>query len=404
MRSIGLLVSVVGLALAQPTSAGALSATPHNFHAWTTTSDFRGGSVDGGAMVTHDGGGAVTLQPRAAAGSWTSRDFSPGFPISQIVSSWQADTPGATWIEMHLSVHVVDHWSKYYVMGKWAFTTAAIQRTSVSGQDDADGSISVDTYLSANSPADAYRLQVVLHGDGSSVPTVRQVAATASNPVAPTSTTSQTTMTSTIDLPVPMYSQYVHTGEYPQFDGGGEAWCSPTSTEMVVEYWGQGPSRSDLQSLPPDPVFDQHGRVDPTVDWAAIHTWDLDFDGTGNWPFNAAYAAHYGLDGSVRQFDSVREAERWIQRGVPLVVSINWDNASSDPTKHLDGTSIARTAGHLMVVRGITATGDVIANDPATPAGDQAVRHVYRRDQFEFRWQDASAGTAYLIKPYWIEG
>jgi Peptidase_C39 like family len=140
------------------------------------------------------------------------------------------------------------------------------------------------------------------------------------------------------------------------------------------------------------------------VDWAAIHTWDRDFDGTGNWPFNAAYAAHYGLDGSVRQFSSVREAERWIQRGVPLVVSINWDNTSSDPTKHLDGTSIAKTAGHLMVVRGITATGDVIANDPATPAGDQSIRHVYRRDQFEFRWQDASAGTAYLIKPYWIEG
>jgi hypothetical protein len=402
-RVIGLVTCLAGLALALPAQVGASSETPHNFHAWTTKSDLRGGTTTSGAIVTRDGGGAVTLRSGTTQGTWTSGDFRPGFPTSQIVTSWQADTPGAAWIEMQLSVHVVDHWSKWYAMGNWAFDTTAIQRTSVSGQDDADGSISVDTYLSATNPVDAYRLRVALHGDGSGVPTVRQVAATASDPLAPTATTSQTTVTSTIQLAVPMYSQYLHSGEYPQFDNGGEAWCSPTSTEMVLEYWHAGPSAADLRTLPPDPVFDQHGRVDPTVDWAAVHTFDLDFFGTGNWPFNAAYAAHYGLDGSVRQFASVREAERWIELGVPLVVSINWDNTSSDPNRHLDGTSIEKTAGHLMVLSGITGTGDIIANDPASP-DDQSVRHTYRRDQFEFRWQAASAGTAYLIKPYRIAG
>lgn len=402
-RFIGLCLCAVGMMLALPTSAAASSATPHDFHAWNTTHEFQTGTVDAGAVVTREDGGAITLGPGTTVGTWTSGDFRPGFAISQIVTSWQAATPGHAWIEMHLSVHVVDHWSKWYVMGRWAFTAAAIQRTSVSGQDDADGAISVDTYLSATSPADAYRLQVVLHGDGTGVPTVRQVAATASNPLPPATTTSPTTIASTVELPVPAYSQYVHNGEYPQFGGGGEAWCSPTSTEMVVEYWGAGPTHADLQALPPDPAFDQHGRVDASVDWAAIHTFDLDFNGTGNWPFNAAYAAHYGLDGSVRQFDSVREIEGWIKLGVPLVVSINWDNTSSDPTRHLDGSSIARTAGHLMVVVGITGSGDVIANDPASP-NDAAVRHVYRRDQFEYRWQAASAGTAYLIKPRAIDG
>ena len=87
---------------------------------------------------------------------------------------------------------------------------------------------------------------------------------------------------------------------------------------------------------------------------------------------------------------------------VPIVVSINWDNTSPDPTKHLDGASIEKTGGHLMVVRGFTATGDVIANDPASP-DDASVRHVYRRDQFEYRWQAASAGATYVIKPYGVD-
>jgi hypothetical protein len=202
---------------------------------------------------------------------------------------------------------------------------------------------------------------------------------------------------------VPQYSQEIHHGEYPQYDGGGEAWCSPTSTEMVVEYWRRGPSRRDLRSLPPDPVFDANGRVDASVDWAAIHVFDKDYDGAGNWPFNTAYASHYGLDGSVRQFSSLQGAEHWIKRGVPLVVSIAWNNEDDDPTNDLDGSDIGGTDGHLMVVRGFTASGDVIANDPASPT-DADVRHVYRRDQFEYDWLNASAGIAYVIKPQRVRG
>ncbi|MGH7883896.1 MAG: peptidase C39 family protein, partial [Candidatus Dormibacteraceae bacterium] len=220
---------------------------------------------------------------------------------------------------------------------------------------------------------------------------------TTSAPQPPSQTTSPTTMRSTIDLPVPTHSQETHKGEYPKFDGGGEAWCSPTSTEMVVEYWGRGPSATDLRSLPADPVLEQHHHQDASVDWAALHTYDQDYQGTGNWPFNTAYAAYYGLDSSVRQFDSLQAIEGWIKQGIPVVVSINWDNTSTDTSKHLDGVGVPKSAGHLMVVRGFTKDGAVITNDPAF-ANNQQVRHVYRRDQFEFRWQAGSAGAVYLIK------
>jgi hypothetical protein len=135
--------------------------------------------------------------------------------------------------------------------------------------------------------------------------------------------------------------------------------------------------------------------VDGTVDWAAVHTYDYHYQGTGNWPFNTAYAAHYGLDASVRQYADLRGVERWIKRGVPVVVSIAWNK--------MDGADIKKTNGHLLVVRGFTAGGDVIVNDPASP-DDASVRHVYQRDQFEYNWLSASNGIVYVIKPYSIPG
>jgi hypothetical protein len=45
----------------------------------------------------------------------------------------------------------------------------------------------------------------------------------------------------------------------------------------------------------------------------------------------------------------------------------------------------------------------VIANDPASPS-DARVRHVYRRDQFERDWLNASNGIVYVIKPDKIAG
>ena len=52
-------------------------------------------------------------------------------------------------------------------------------------------------------------------------------------------------------LPVPRYSQMVHEGDYPQYDGGGEAWCSPTSTTMVLDYY---------DALPPRPAYSLGAR------------------------------------------------------------------------------------------------------------------------------------------------
>jgi hypothetical protein len=200
-----------------------------------------------------------------------------------------------------------------------------------------------------------------------------------------------------ITLPVPLYSQDIHKGQYPQYDGGGEAWCSPTSTEMVVEYWGKHPTAAQLSWV--DPTY-----ADPSVDVAARGTYDYDYQGTGNWPFNAAYAASYGLDAHVTRLHSLDELESYIKRGIPVVTS------QSFQASELTGANYS-TSGHLMVVVGFTKTGDVVVNDPASST-DAAVRNVYNRQQFETVWLrterplpgggigGGSGGVAYIITPH----
>ena len=56
-----------------------------------------------------------------------------------------------------------------------------------------------------------------------------------------------------------------------------------------------------------------------------------------------------------------------------------------------------------MVIRGFTASGDVIVNDPASRliASDAAVENVFDRQQFADVWlpSSRSGGIAYVIHP-----
>ena len=76
---------------------------------------------------------------------------------------------------------------------------------------------------------------------------------------------------------------------------------------------------------------------------------------------------------------------------MPVIVSIAFGAGE------LSGAPISASNGHLLVVVGFTADGDVVVNDPAadSPAG---VRRTYDRGQLERAWLDASTGTAYVIR------
>jgi hypothetical protein len=152
---------------------------------------------------------------------------------------------------------------------------------------------------------------------------------------------------------------------------------------MVVEYWNKRPTSDELSWVGP--------HADPQVDYAARFTYDAAYAGTGNWPFNTAYASRFGLAARVLQLGSLNDAERYIALGVPLVASI-----SHAPGALPGFLNNAGTSGHLLVIVGFTATGDVIANDPAATS-DATVRRVYGREAFERSWIGGSGGVVYLI-------
>jgi hypothetical protein len=398
------LVVVAGASAKQPGSHDQIS-----YHGWSTAADFASGTFDG-AQPAAVGDGAITFG--AAAGTFayddpfdsttqtTSYDYdawtSPAYAAT-FVSSWTADTPSGTWIQVEMQgTTTAGTTTKWYVMGRWTSqmpseASGDIHRTSLGGQGDGDGTIAIDTFFAAKGVALAsYQLRVTLyrrHGS-SAAPTVRSVGAIASalpddRSVAAGPLGGAEGMT----LDVPQYSQEVHHGEYPDFDGGGEAWCSPTSTEMVVEYWGDKPSASDLSGIP---------YADASVDYAAMHTFDWHYSGAGNWPFNIGYAGSFGLEGEVVQLRSLTEAEQFIKHGMPLVVSVAFKK------NELDNAGYS-TNGHLMVIRGFTPSGDVIVNDPASRliASDAAVENVFDRQQFADVWlpTSRSGGVAYVIHP-----
>ena len=341
--------------------------------------------VDPFADINGDGvDGSGTYQ----SGTWTSGVHATSFAFNELVSSWNAITPVGTWVQSEVQPQLNDgHWGKWYVLGRWSSSDSDFHRTSVGGQGDADGFVAIDTFFAKDHPAVAYRLRLTLYrrAASSATPSVTRYSAVASNLTNEKNTfPSPTSMDGkTIDLNVPRYSQEIHHGEYPQFDGGGEAWCSPTSTAMVVAYWNRSPSGSELAGIPYD---------DPWVDYTARNVFDYHYQGAGNWPFNTAYAASRGLVADVTQLHNLAEAEPFIKAGIPLVASIAFGS------NKLTGADIKSTNGHLVVIAGFTGDGRVIVNDPASP-DDASVEHIYDRAQFENAWIGGSGGIVYVDRP-----
>jgi uncharacterized protein YvpB len=182
-------------------------------------------------------------------------------------------------------------------------------------------------------------------------------------PIPPTDSPARTPSAGGEVLPVPERSQMA----FPE--GGG--WCSPTSTSMVLAFWANKLSRADLNKTVPEVA---EGVNDPN------------WPGTGNWPFNTAYAGSFpGMRAYVTRLGGLNELELWIDSGMPVVASVAYGVLKGKQT----------TDGHLVVVAGFTQDGHVIVNDPGTRLN---VRKDFSRENFLKAW-DHSKRTVYLIYP-----
>ena len=384
-----LLVADVG-----STDRSELSATSTRNHTQGITSDaqWQAGSRNGVAISN----GSLTVSrptmkiTRARQtfdlGSWTSGWIRPGFGFNEVIPSWSAATPGRSFVIVHVRTRstagTLGTWQK---LATWSTAVGVPElRSSADAQTDAISTVATDTLRARSGHRFAsYQLRYFL-------------ARPVGQRITPTlmSTTTLASLTGSIPaatrralpartLAVPTYSQMIHRGEYPQFGGGGQAWCSPTSLAMVLAFH---------RALPTHTSWVTKG-TDRFVDEVARRVYDSGYDGAGNWAFNTAYAASRGLNAHVTRLPNLRAAESYIAAGLPLIASISFVSGQ------LRGAPIRATAGHLVVIVGFTAAGNVVVNDPAAST-NAGVRRTYDRAQFEAAWHRKSHGLVYAVKRY----
>ncbi|TIC78895.1 C39 family peptidase [Nocardioides sp. GY 10127] len=385
------------------TSAARATATRHVLHrSFDGATALRRGTTTGATVVGGAGGGAVVLAEdgtgtrtlggtRYDVGRWVSPWRRSTFGFTELVASWRATTPGDSLLVVQVRGRDADGTtSSWDTLARWTSGDAHTQRTTLSSQSDDLASVNVDTWVADDAAGlRQWQLRVSLlrrHGATSASPRLQSVGAVVSRLPAGTPATSAPGVVAQAGgtvLAVPRYSQMIHAGDYPEYGGGGESWCSPTSLSMVLAYY---------DALPPARhwAWVTAGHRDPWVDDTARRVYDHGYDGAGNWPFNTAYAA--GLTGTayVTRLKNLRAAERLVAAGIPVVISIAF------AAGELTGAPISASNGHLLVVVGFRANGDVVVNDPAAQR-NRGVRRTYDRGQLEAAWLDASGGTAYVV-------
>ncbi len=323
-------------------------------------------------------------------GRLTSKVYRPSTKFDTVVPSWNARTPAGTFIKTQVQVFSGSNWSRWFNMGVWAQGTRDIKRRSINGQDTSRWQVNTDTLQSKGRVfASAYRYRATLYTKKRSAsPRINALSFVSSNSYRHGSSLDIPPLKRAWgkDLRVPVRSQMV----YSQ----GEAWCSPTTLSMIMAYWANKTGRRGLNQ---------------TVPTVARGVYDYTYRGWGNWSFNTSYAASRGLSARVSRFSQLAQIERWTDMGIPVTVSIAWDNRTGIyGTKYrLVGAPLQRSNGHILLVRGFTRSGHVIVNDPAA-SGKSGVRRVYRRNEFARAWLKNHAnrygnygngGVVYLVHP-----
>lgn len=350
---------------------------PGNLFIQSKGMDFKYGELKGTTITKH-GDGEIELVKSGttyiSGGTYTSKYFYTN-PFQYLILSWNSDTPERTWIKIEGQVRVNDVWSNWRSWGTWS---TAMERNSGGESEDSDVAyVSADTLTvkgSNGETANAFRYRVTLYtNDVAVTPAVRVVAGTirnniegqAINKVYNDNISHEDFSSFNKIIDVPQYSQMIRDPKI------ANSICSATSIAMVLKY---------------------HGITRLIPEETAWGIYDGEYDGTGNWPFNAAYAGSYGFTSYVDYYTSMNDLKRELKLGNPVIASVRYRNnedvEGSYPVIH--GAPISKTNGHLITVVGFTKGNDgldyAVVNDPAAK-DDAGVRLKYLASEFDKAWE-----------------
>ncbi len=254
--------------------------------------------------------------------------------------------------------------TRWFTLGRWSGGSSPAARTSVNHQRDDAGRVETDTLI-VTKPSPRVQVRMTLQGPESGLKFLALCLADVQGEHEP-KPPQRAAWGRIADVPVRSQA------DYPE---GVTKWCSPTSTSMLLGYWAGELHRPEL---------------DADVRATAAGVFDQGWHGTGNWPFNMAFAgARPGIRACVARLEDVADLEAWTLRGIPVAVSVSYAMLKGAPQAVPDD-------GHLVVVRGFTAVGDVVVNDPGVRR--ERAQRTFPRADFARAWV-YSQRTAYLVWP-----
>ncbi|OGR46974.1 MAG: hypothetical protein A2X33_10240 [Elusimicrobia bacterium GWA2_51_34] len=324
-------------------------------------SDFYGAEFNGLAEPEFENGvfRLVKKNSRTPEASLVSREIKAAFPFNELLMSANSDLGQGGTARIEARVKTADGWSPWFNFGLFQPGAAA----SVKGQENKFGKMDVDILkLKTKAFALSYRFTLGSRAEKAALRLISAAYSDTTLPFNEPAAVKKGRDTKPLKLAVPSYSQMRQHVSY-----SGDI-CSPVSLAMVMNYYGQ-------KELP-------------------LETAAAVLDGPeniyGNWTFNTAYAGSKGLYAFLTRINSIAEAEAYLSRGITLIASVTFgpDELKNSPLK--------KTKGHLLVIKGFDAKGNVLANDPAAPE-EKTVERVYNRGEFARAWLKNKYGTAYAV-------
>ena len=306
----------------------------------------------------------LQTQPEGDGAQLWSKPIHAPYEFDQLIVSWNIKDQSGQAYTIAVRVRHALGWSRFYELGQWSFGEWEPSRTSINHQRDEFGRVSTDTLVLKESVRE-FQIRIQCDAPSGWEESLAFVGVSLLNAKEPSLEDRPDQAAWGIELAVPQRCQLDYLS--------GEVWCSPTSISMLLAHWANVLQRSDLLIPVPD---------------LAAQVYDPGWGGTGNWPFNTAYAGSFpGIRAYVQRLGGISDLEKFISAGVPVAVSVAYSVLKGEPKRASDG--------HLIVCIGFTATGDIIVNDPARKP---EVRWVYPRSDF-FRAWSKSHNTAYLVHP-----
>ncbi len=304
---------------------------------------------------THDAHSlAVSAAEGEVLGTWT---LEPDEAFTHAIVSFNASVPPGAGVRADVAVPMDAGWSEWMAIADWG---EPVDRQKTPSRW-AGGRVAIDELI-ADAPLDRLRVRVlaVPNGEGD-LPSLERIDVVVSRR-APDRVLDPTPGDA-VATATPFRACEIRDDE-----ALASRLCSPTSLGMLLAHRGSTPDYGEL------------------ID----RVYDAEHDLYGVWPRAIQAAYSYGVPGRLHRFGDWREVRAHLERVGPIALSLR---AAEGEVRGMDYDA---SNGHLIVLTGLTDSGDAIVLDPAFGTQSEASR-VYPAHDLSEVWLRRARGTAYVL-------